>query len=141
VTMTESPMLHPTPEKYTRLLCVFSRWCYLLSKPYFRGYSKTPNTATLFWFKDVIPTQNEIHEEHFSIYTNLSDSDFVAKKTARRIRKKHLKDHLGKLGPEPKATSANSVIRKTKFGHCAETLALTRYSNLPCVWPRLMIIS
>jgi hypothetical protein len=135
--MTESPMLSPTHEKYTRLLCVFSKWCNLLSRQYFSRQRRhthspnivthsPPNTATMFWFKDTAPTDDEIHMEHFSIYTNLAPSKQPAKEQARRIRKKHLRNHLGHLGPEPKATSANKVDRNTKFGHCAETLALTR---------------
>lgn len=137
-------MLSPAPEKYTKLLCVFSKWCKLLGHQYLNG---SPNTATLFWFRDTAPADDEKHMEHFSIYTNLAPpktppskstpskappsksapSQSSPKEQARRIRKRHLKNHLGHLGPEPKATSTIKVQKNTKFGHCAETLALTRY--------------
>jgi hypothetical protein len=125
--MTESPMDLPTPHKYARLVCIFSKWCRLLACEYFRGASYAPNTATIFWFEDAMEANDNSHLEYFSIYSNLAPSKSLAKKQARRIRKMHLIDCLGKLGLEPKAASSSNVERNTKFGHCAETLALTRY--------------
>src|ERR1700729_3215803 len=126
--MTESPMSHPTPEKYQKLLCVFSKWCHLLGKQHFGAQSHVPNTAAIAWFKDIVSTTDKSDLEYFCIYTNLATSSSPAKpkEKARRIRKKHLKRRLGELGIEPKATSLSNVKRNTKFGHCAETLALTR---------------
>jgi hypothetical protein len=125
--MTESPIDLPTPHKYARLVCVFSKWCRLLAREYFKGASYAPNTATIFWFEDAMEANNNSHLEYFSIYSNLAPSKSLAKKQARRIRKMHLIDRLGELGLEPKAASLSNVERNTKFGHCAETLALTRY--------------
>lgn len=125
--MTESPMLRPTREKHEKLLCVFSKWCRTLSCAYFGGVSNSPNTAAIFWFKDAASASHDSPDrEYFCIFTNLAPSKSMAKEDARLIRKRHLGKRLGELGIEPKASSLSNIARNTKFGHCAETLALTR---------------
>lgn len=134
VTVTESPMRQAAPAKYTKLLCVFSKWCDTVSSAL--GRLTRPNTVAIFWTQ-VSPGQWQTHYgahlEIFTIYTNLPQMRVKhpqAKEKARHIRKKHLEDIFGDLGTEPKAESRNPAAKNTKFGHCAETISLTRSGSI-----------
>jgi hypothetical protein len=107
---------------------VFAKWCSALATELF-GPTSAPNTTAIFWTD--VPSGGwqkhyAPHSEIFAIYTNLSAKNGGAKEQARVIRKTHLEDNLGVLGIEPKAASLSKVEQNTRFGHCAETLALTR---------------
>lgn len=128
-------MPQASPAKYTELLCVFSKWCDTVASSL--DGQTTPNTAVIFWAKvPPGPWQAHFgrHSEVFTIYTNLSQLDSKVKELARLVRQKHLEEILGDLGIEPKANSPNIIAKNTKWGHCAETLALTR-------WGRFLLVT
>ena len=69
----------------------------------------------------------------FAVSFNLPDRrikldgrDVIAKEQARIQRREHLTKNVGDLPEEPRATMKGPIDSNVKWGHCAETLTLTR---------------
>ena len=132
ITIAESPAIRKVD--YKRLLCYTIRWCMTISYKGMKSCGAIPNTACVIWTDIPAGKWNKLYGSYnviFSISFNLPDrrvvrhgEDVLVKEKARLQRWKCLVENVGDLPEEPRATQKGPI--HVKWGHCAETLALTR---------------
>lgn len=134
ITITDSPPVRPLD--CNTFLCYLVRWSVAISQQGFKSLAAIPNTACICWTdtsSGIWRDAYDYHNQVFSVSFNLSERRVIrnnisleVKEQARVRRRDYLFRNVGPLPDEPRANRKGCVDGNTKWGHCAETLALMR---------------